>query len=307
MVATASGETLSEALELLSAAIPRRINLTQVKLIAISRQLAESEKFKTLMREMAGTYQLYGTAHMVICVGKAEEFIRNQEPVIGTRISTAIIALLDHYKEQGYIPESTFADVYYRIHSIYGDPLVTLAGSADQESDPVREIPPAILPDEVPAKLMDDKNDYLGAAIIRDGIMVGTFTAREMLAANLIRGRKMKFDYSLNGETVSLTADSAPKISVDTKSYPVKIEYEQTLLAVPLIQLPDLDELEIALQKDFEQVMEKCQALKTDPFFLAEKAAGNFRTIEKFLQFGWNHHFAEADIRIKIHIRELKE
>ena len=99
----------------------------------------------------------------------------------------------------------------------------------------------------------------------------------------------------------------ATPISVDTKSYPVKIEYEQTLLAVPLIQLPDLDELEIALQKDFEQVMEKCQALKTDPFFLAEKAAGNFRTIEKFLQFGWNHHFAEADIRIKIHIRELKE
>ena len=184
---------------------------------------------------------------------------------------------------------------------------MTLAGSADQESDPVREIPPAILPDEVPAKLMDDKNDYLGAAIIRDGIMVGTFTAREMLAANLIRGRKMKFDYSLNGETVSLTADSAPKISVDTKSYPVKIEYEQTLLAVPLIQLPDLDELEIALQKDFEQVMEKCQALKTDPFFLAEKAAGHFRTIEEFLQFGWNHHFAGADIRIKIHIRELKE
>ena len=49
----AKGDTLTGALEMLNAGLPRELNLTGVKCIVVSEDLARSEKFSEVLEEMS--------------------------------------------------------------------------------------------------------------------------------------------------------------------------------------------------------------------------------------------------------------
>ena len=78
----AGGKSFDEALTLLEWAIPRRLDLSQIKLIVISEELAADERFRQVADTIMATPRLYTAARLAVCSGSAKEFVSAVQPVI---------------------------------------------------------------------------------------------------------------------------------------------------------------------------------------------------------------------------------
>ena len=127
------GESYERALERLNWAVPRTLNLSQLKLIVFSQELVEQIDCGDLFREIAKTELLFTAAHVVVCAGKAQAFIENMQPTVGTRLSTDIEASIEHYVNYGIAPDSRLATLYDQTESVYSDPLAIYAVLSEEE------------------------------------------------------------------------------------------------------------------------------------------------------------------------------
>ncbi|HIU34659.1 MAG TPA: hypothetical protein IAB02_08855 [Candidatus Pullichristensenella excrementigallinarum] len=304
MIASAKGATYSDAMDLLRLTIPRDLSLRQVKMIIISEELASSDTFIEITQSIAETYQLYNAAEMIICMGSARDFIEEQKPIIGTRISTGVIAMLEHYQERGFIPTTSFADFLYSCVSVYSDSLAALAA----QSEPGAEALPEggvgdSLPSEIPAQ-SENRNEYMGCAVFRDGIMVDKLNGHETLFVNLLRGKNPPMNYTVDGDVAQLQFNSSPKIQIDVSRDSVEISIRVDMTAVALTVMPDIERLRSQFEQDMLSTFRHCQALGVDPFGFAEIAAGKFLTIDQWLEYDWHEKFPQAEFSLDIRIHK---
>ncbi|MEF9972841.1 MAG: Ger(x)C family spore germination C-terminal domain-containing protein [Clostridia bacterium] len=134
---SASARTYPEALQLLEVTVPSELRLSHLKSIVVSEQLARSDLFPVLIDSLIQTYHLYGTAKVIISTGNAQKFIEAQQPTVGIRLSSSVVAMLDHFEQKGYTPSTTLYGLYSSLHSFYSDPIATLAAtweSPDEKS-----------------------------------------------------------------------------------------------------------------------------------------------------------------------------
>ena len=305
MIFTTRGKGFTEALELLTITVPRRVNLTQVKMIVISEALATQSRFQQILQEMAETYHLYSTAYFAICQNRTDTFLSQQEPLLSGSLTASLTAFLKHHDSHGYSSATTFADVYYLSNSVYSDPIAILAATALDEENSADDAPASMYPDELPVK-SESKNEYAGGAILKKGILAEKLNAREMIFANLIRGRKNEIVYSYNGFGMKLFPDGKPDITINVKDPVTRIRFRQKILVAPLTEMPPADEIRQALSDEIFAVVQKCQRAQVEPFGFSEKAAAQFLTLEDWARYGWREHFTTADIRIEIEIEQAE-
>ena len=301
-LSSAEGRSLSEALNILQASIPREMNLSGVKSIVVSEELARSERFREVLYEMAMAYRVYGAAELIICRGEAEAFIRDQQPVIGLRLSESIAVELKHCRENGYIPSAKAADVYYLTESIYGDPVAVLAAGNEGEN----QLPPGQNGDmyagEVP-RSGDNKNVYFGAALFRDGRMAGLLTGAQTQLLNMLLGELQYFGWIVDGKPVNLNISGRPKVKMQLEKETPVIHVEMTVNALPSERGVDEERLERDLESRLGELTAFCQELGVDPFRYAEKAASHFLTLQEWREYDWKARFSRAQIRYEVEIR----
>lgn len=307
-VVTTRGKGFYEALDLLSVTIPRRVNLTQARMIVVSEALAQRPEFKQILRDLAETYPLYASSYFTVCRDNVKEFIENQEPVFAPSVTSSLTALLEERGLHGYIPVTTFADVYYLTNSVYSDPLAILAANAEgaAANDPAEEMPVERLPGEIPGE-SELKNEYVGGAVLKDGRLAGKLDARQMVFTNLVGGNVRELRYSLNGQGLTLIPAGRPQVAVDLSEFPAQITFAQELLVDELAESPDREELQQALKSDITAVIGYCQSLGVEPFGFSEYAAAHFRTLDEWQRYDWHRQFSRARVDVQIRVRENRE
>ena len=308
LVLSAAGEDYAQALEHLQWAAARELNLSHVKLIVVSEALASGEIFPELISRVAETRHLYTTAGFVVCEDRARTFIEGQEIILGTRLSSEIAAMFRHYAAHGYIPRATFADLYYATRSCYSDPT-GIWGFMD-----VREKPAAATitgdEDRLNAEtLTASTRQYLGAALFRDGRMVGRLNAGETLGLDLLTGRVDTFSFDVDGETCMLSTLTGPRRRVKADGDAVTVEADLSLTAEDSSSRELLDRAEGELARTLEALIHRCQALGVEPFGFAERAVigsgpfAHFPTCQRWMDYDWHAHFSRANVKINVDIR----
>ena len=314
LIYSASGESFDEALNLLQWAVPRRLDLSQIKLIVTSETLAQSDRFHRVADTIMATPRLYTAARLAVCKGSAKEFVTAEEPIIGTRLASELTATFEDYIRNGYIPDVTFADMYYKSRSVYSDSLAIHAETAPK-SEPAPsesgEAKPAaaIIPDspQQPNVEMQHSNRFLGAAVFQKGTMIGSLTGEEFLYCKILRGEQQTFPFSLDEQTVGLATMGKPEISIDVQSEPMKIDIGLRFSIVSSSRTAPLDALESALRESFMNTIEVCKAMGAEPFDFSGSASGSFLTIADWENFGWLERFLNSDINIGIRIHSAAE
>ena len=76
-------------------------------MLVVSEALARHEKFFNFAESLAKLDQSCASAYFAVCRGNAGDFVREQKPVIGMRVSLGILAMFDHHKTRGYITGAT--------------------------------------------------------------------------------------------------------------------------------------------------------------------------------------------------------
>ena len=297
---SASGQTLTEALEMLHATLPRALNLTGVKSVVISEETARSERFMEVLHEMALSYRVYGAAELIVCQGEARAFIQDQQAVIGLRLSESTTVALRHYHEIGCIPSAKTADVYYMSRSVYGDPAAAYAAiNADEESggnDLAGDL----------SRSGDNKNLYFGSVLFREGRMVGVLTGEQTQLLNVLRGELKDFSRIRGGVPMRLRVSSGPGVSVDLSEERAVIDVKLTVDVMDAEQKADTGAIAVELQERLDELTAYCQELGTDPFRYAEKAAGQFATIGEWQKYGWRERFSGAEVRYRVEVKRAE-
>ncbi len=309
------GASYEEALERLNWAVPRTLNLTQLKMIVFSRDLVERANCGDLFKEIAKTELLFTAAHVVVSAGNAQEFIEAMEPTVGTRLSTDIAASIQHYVRYGIAPDSRLANLYYRTESVYSDPMAIYAvlseekapsggGGGEGGAQPASALAGPM--EEVSKALDSDiRTRYLGAAVFSDGAYRGLLDGGETVLANLLSGSLDLFWYSLEGECIKLNTVGAAKVKVDTDADPARIEVSARLSVSNQDRPLDVEVLRASLRRDLEALIAHAQDMGAEPFGFAEVAARNFATLEQWQDYDWKREFQRAEVQIKLQFEQL--
>lgn len=313
LVYSASGESFDEALNLLQWAVPRGLDLSQIKLIVVSESLARDPHFLKAANTIMATPRLYTAARLAVCKGSAKDFVNAEKPVIGTRLSTELTATFDDYILNGYIPDTNFADFHLRSRSVYSDPLVIYAetdqtpGSTPSEQDSARPAA-AILPEESMLSTTETQhsNRYLGAAVFHNGKMVGKLNSEEFLYCKILQGEQQAFPFSIDDQTVGLTTLGPPAISMNLRSDPIEIGIDLRFSIVSSSKSAPLPALEKALEESVVNTLEVCRRMNTEPFGFAEHAASHFLTLKDWESFDWLSHFSQSDIDVNVTVHDTQ-
>lgn len=307
-----SAENYESALEQLDWASPRDMNLSQLKLIVVASDLAQSDNFRSIIKNITHTERLYTACKVAVCEGKAADFISAIQPRIGTRISTDIEAMFEHYTARGYVPASSLADLFYQTESIYSDPMVTYAllentppdssASSDENGQDARSA--SALSGDI--RTVSDRYEsdistrYLGAAVFANGQMQGVFTGTQTVIANLLRNELKSMRYECGGQNLNIVPARPVYIRVDPSADPIRISINAKLAISAQEEMPNEDTLRASLEGDIRSVIQAAQQMGAEPFGFAEKAASHFLTIVAWRAYNWHEKFRQAQIQIDL-------
>lgn len=304
MFTSAKGKGFSEAMELLRVAIPRKLNLTQIEMIVVSEKLASDFQFNDFVHSLVETYQLFSASYFVVCIGNARDFVEAQKPVIGTRISKGLLSMFENYIDRGYVPDSLFADYVYATMSAYSDPLAILAGENQTKDVMSSELPGALFPDELPIDA-ENKNEYVGAAVMRDGLMVGRLDGAQMLLANVLMGNSKSLNYVSGDLALQLTLLKPPHVEILIDGLDVRINIKFRLSIAALTVIPESELVSNMLRAEMEAVIKACQSVGVEPFGFAEIAAKQFPDMNAWREFNWRERFKDAEISLEYDISRV--
>ena len=303
-----TGVNYEEALERLDWASPRDLNPAQLKLVVISRDLAESPDCPELINHISQTERLFTATRIAVCEVSAKDFVSSIQPTVGTRLSTDISAMFDHYIGRGFIPRSRLADLYYLMNSVYSDPLTSYAvlepavSSGDDAADATQSA--AALtgePAQFSANIESDiPTRYLGSAVFSGGRMRGVLDGTQTICTNLLLNELDSFFYSADEANVELIPEGSMKLSVDLQSDPVRLSVKGKL-SLSAEELPlDREALMRSLSSDIENTIRAAQRMGVEPFGFAEAAARQFLTLEDWLNCDWKRLYPSAEVDVNI-------
>ena len=296
------GKDFNEALMMLEAGMPRTLNLSGMTLIAVSDKIAASRDMYDLILQLADNYSIYGSTRMAICEGNAGQFVEQQETVIGTSLSEGIASRLQNSARLGYILQSRLADIFYDTVSIYSDPMAVLCTLAQNED--------SMAPGDTSVQRLsvksESKNRYMGAAVMRDGIMVGKLTGMQTIFVNILKGDVDGFSYTMDGISIQMAGLSKPAISIDTGAGAPSIDILLKFSAMGTPESQDIEKLTDELTEKFMETLSVCQQMGAEPFGFAELAASDFFTIASWQSYNWREAFSIAEINLKIDITDIE-
>lgn len=302
---SAKGDDFHAALQRLEWIIPRMLNLSHLKLIVLSEELAFSEECQGLLGDIAHTERLFSAARVVVCAGKASDFISDLKPVIGSRLSTDILSTFDHYIAQGFIPDGNLAELYYRTQSVYSDPMCAYGVLSDVQS---AESAPAAaqIGSEATANTKSEiKTHYIGAAVFSEGVCRTVFTPSQTLCAGLLKGTVKMFRYAHDGQGLEIFPSTPVRVSIALEREPIDIRVSLGLSVSAQEDAPDLDSLKQALQENILSTIHAAQRAGVEPFDFADAAAKRFSTLEKWMDFDWRNQFSEANVAVALELRHV--
>lgn len=300
---SASGETLRQALENVQWLVPRVLNLSHLKLLVVSEQLAAEADFRSVLNAVVELRHLYTAANMVVSAGKARELVEALELVIDARLSNELTMAFRALEKQGDIPETSLAEVYFAANSIYGDPVVPMGFVASYGDSDAKAAFSLLSPDpDLAPGAAQGAVHLLGGAVLRDGRLALRLDGKETLALNLINRGAQAISFASEGKTYQLVSSGYPEKSVSFRGDRVELKLCLSLNTLDAIDDAALRAIEAALGRQILDVITACQRAGVDPFGFSEKAARCFYSVQDWLDFDWRSRLSAADASVQVKV-----
>ncbi len=299
---TATGDSFSDAMRVLSASTPYPFNFSQVRLCLLSYDLASTTHLRPLLRTLFEMPSMRPDAYVMVALGNAAEVMAAQKPDLGMRLSTHLNLLFEQLRQESMLPYSSLSACVQELGDGKADPLLcicavnrSLVPDQDNSGGGASGDPPSgsgqsggggsgadaaafaggepwaggLLPEDILAGLLPQTSvnpvEYLGSAAVSEGRVSGLLTARETQIATLamIEGRRA---VAIDGEQLQL----------------------QLFLPASSALAQNRDEV--------QAVLKKLKALGCDSFGFGWHAAGAFYTDAQLEAYGFRRRFREAQI-----------
>jgi len=332
VVSTVEASSLLEAVNILNAAVNRQIALNHAKMLVFSEDYAV-EGVARYVEPLVRFREVREFMRIVVCKGKAEDFIMENRTLFGTNSSKAVELMFEQSKKTGYFPDIIFNDFYADLLTPYGQPTAIYAGVNNFEDlplpEPDEEQPPlktqdSLDPGSIPRK-GGTKKELFGTAVFDGDKMVGTLDQNETRFFLMGIGEFKRGFFTLEDPNqpeyiyvIEAHLDQKPQVQVrfekDIPIVDLKVILDVYIISIQsrkhYEQLGQVDGLEEIIQNFMQQQIQKTiektqKEWNADIFHFGRKAAGSFRTIEELNSYNWINHYQDAKVNteVKVNIR----
>ncbi len=328
IVSSVEAASLLEAINIMNASVNRQISLMHTKLLVFSEEFAR-EGVAKYVEPLTRFREVREHMRIVVCKGKAQDFIKENKAFIGSNPSKALELMFEQSKNSGYFPDVLFGDFYVDLLTPYGQAVAAYGGindfkiideeseNAESQLKPEVDIEPGDLP-----RTGGTKKEIFGLAVFDGDRMVGTLSQNEtrffligigafqrgfftfvdenepelIFVIEVQLGRKPKLNARMENGVPMIGLEI--KLDIDIISIQSRRHYER---------LENIDEFESKMQDYFQQGMkdtiEKTQKeYNSDIFHFGKKIAGSFNTIQQLDDYNWISHYQEADVKVSVSV-----
>jgi len=296
-IISATGETLDDAMRVLSASTPYPLNFSQIRLCLVGYRLAATTPLRPLLRTMLEQPTMRPTAYVSITLGSGLDVLQNQQPDFGNRLSTHLNLLLDRLRQEHLLPNSTLSACVRELSDERTDPLIGLCAVnpqllPEEEAAQKEKMPPSggessaspafalgepwsddLLPENVLAGMISHTSpnpvEYLGSAAVSEGRVSGVLTADEtQLLLRLLD-----------------EADRRVARSGDHLQLQILLKPESDLAMDP---------------GRIYALLSKLQSLDSDPLLFGGACAMGFRTNAEWDAYGFRGRYRDAEVAVGV-------
>jgi len=326
IIETVEAPSILEGIDMINSTTTRRISLVHVKSAVFSEELAR-EGIGNYLETFARYRETRRTMQVIVCRGKAEDYIKESKTNIGESISKAIDLLYGQSSNTGFFPHAPFYKFYSSTLSPYGQAYSIYAGVNSLKNIPEEQMydsnllitQPGYIAGNMPKK-GGIKIELQGTAIFKGDKMVGYLNGYEtryflmvinqykkgiitvedkmvpgdVIPLDIRLGRDTKVKASIkNGKPV---IDVTITVEADLGAIQSKVEYEKHPLIDELNK-----QLEDVIKKGITDVITKTQnEFNADIFGFGHKISRSFFTIQEFEQYNWLEHYKDAEINVDV-------
>ena len=327
IVETVEAPSILEAVNLLNTSVPRSISFIHAKMFVFSEDFAR-DGIGSYLEPLARFRETRRIMQVVVCRGKAEDFIKENKVLIGSSIAKTMELMSTQALETGCFPFTSFHNFYTSVLSPYGQAYAAYAGLNDFKNMKNEEegkeaaalkTENGFLPGEIPRQ-GGTKGEFVGTAVFNGDRMVGSLDSYETRYFMMVIGRYQRGIITISDENEPGSAipldvrlgrkseikghfeDGKPVIDVhlsiesDLGAVQSRIQYEK------LNKIGDLNNyIARIIKRGVENTIEKTKKeLESDIFDFGRYFAGYFTTIQEFEEYDWLSHYREAQVNVSV-------
>lgn len=304
----ATGKRFPDAVNLLRATTPRTLNFSQIREVAIGEKAAGAADFSTLLYSIYSLPRMRSQAALIICKDQAYDFVKEQKPYVGTRLSRYVETTLENYAGKGFIPKTTLGEAVRDLGYGFQDALL-IYGAVNDFKKSQSPQPENILDaraGSLPRKSVN-KIELFGAAATNGVSVSGILTGYEMGLIHLLNGDAQSLNIEADGANTPIFARAPATLSVDLSSHPavLRIDFLCEGRYFPGY-LPDETALIEKLTEDLQKLMARLQRLQCDGLGFGNLAARQCPVIRDWEQLSWRQQYEMAlvEIHLELQLRE---
>lgn len=268
-----------------------------------------------------------GTMFLIVVQGRAEEYIRRNQPTLAQTISKYYELMFASADESGYYLPVNYHRFYTRLKNNGGSAYATYSGinpmtGADKPAaaKPALQKGDPYLPGGLPRRGTENPIDFLGLALFRSDKMIGVLNSDEARAVAMLQG---KFTYSYvsvadplqpDKEAVNLNIryQRKPKITATLQNnkaaFTIAVDIKGELLGITAetnYESPGLRErlekqLAGMVQQQIAGMLAHTQRLGVDPVGLGLYLRPHFANTSELEQTDLTTLYRSADIRVDV-------
>lgn len=301
----ATGHSFTDAVSMLNATTPRRLNFSQVREVIIGVEAARQRDLSPLLTQIDALPRFRCSAAIIICRGSALEFAKNQKPIVGMRLSRYAENTLANYAGKGFTPDTDLCAGRRDLDGGFRDPLFILGAVNDFSGadEPSADNSLASEAGDLPRQSIEAVEMFGAAAT--DGVSVcGYLTGYEMALLHLMGGHVEALTVRADGVPLHVTASGPAALSVDTASNPAVLRVELRCEAkYPQSSEADENAVRALLERDILALIAHLQALRCDGAGFGQAAVRRFLTVQDWEAFGWREVYAAAQVQVRVTVQ----
>jgi len=322
---TFTAPDINSATDIANSFLARKITYDHLTTIIVSEELARTDQLMEILVSAMRERHVRRETKLIVSREKASEFIHNNKPKMETRPHKYYQFMFNETIDTGMIPKS---DIHGFFQCTEGDAdLYPVIYATTKKFDPKKHgQEDSYLPGQIDIKA-DNKNivQMIGAAVFREGTMVGSLTGEELRVSLELDPTKPVKDMMVTypdplAPEYRITAIRTPRKDLDIKmdlhanrpKVDVTVHIDLEAVAVPsnINYMTDSKKqqlLKTAIELDIEskiyRLIEKTQTeLKGDTFCWSILARNQFLTLEQYTNYDWMKSYCELDINVKVEV-----
>ncbi len=301
----ATGHSFTDAVSMLNATTPRRLNFSQVREVVIGDEAARQKDFAKLLTQIDALPRFRCSAAVIICRGSALQFAENQKPIVGMRLSRYAENTLANYAGKGFTPDTDLCAGRRDLDGGFRDPLFILGDVNDFSSadEPNADNSLADQAGGLPRRSIEAVEMFGAAAT--DGVSVcGYLTGYEMALLHLTEGHVEALTVRVDGVPLHVIASGPAALNVDIASGQAVLRVDLRCEAkYPQGSQTDENAVQALLEQDILSLIAHLQALRCDGVGFGQIAVRRFLTVQDWEAFGWREVYTAARVQVRVTVQ----